>query len=58
MDSQVIVYNLLKKSPGPAPIYVTVGNHDTYVCPVFSFPLYCTMGAHGRVDPIPDDTHI
>ncbi|KAN0081682.1 hypothetical protein V8E55_009306 [Tylopilus felleus] len=31
MDSQVIVYNLLKKSLGPAPIYVTVGNHDTYI---------------------------
>ncbi|KAF8434333.1 sphingomyelin phosphodiesterase [Boletus edulis BED1] len=29
--AEVIVYNLLKKYLGPAPVYATVGNHDTYI---------------------------
>ncbi|KAF9236005.1 sphingomyelin phosphodiesterase [Melanogaster broomeanus] len=29
--AEVMVYNLLKKFLGPAPVYATVGNHDTYV---------------------------
>ena len=26
-----MVYNLLKRYLGPAPVYSTLGNHDTYV---------------------------
>ncbi|KIJ63465.1 hypothetical protein HYDPIDRAFT_188300 [Hydnomerulius pinastri MD-312] len=29
--AEVMVYNLLKKFLGPAPVYATVGNHDTYI---------------------------
>lgn len=30
-QAQVVVYDLLKKYVGPAPVYATLGNHDTYV---------------------------
>lgn len=30
-DLQVAVYNLLKQYLGTAPVYATLGNHDTYV---------------------------
>jgi len=26
-----MTYNLMKKFLGPAPVYATLGNHDTYV---------------------------
>ncbi|KAH7883413.1 sphingomyelin phosphodiesterase [Phlebopus sp. FC_14] len=29
--AEVIVYDLLRKNLGPAPVYATLGNHDTYV---------------------------
>ncbi|KAG0703316.1 sphingomyelin phosphodiesterase [Suillus ampliporus] len=29
--AEVLSYNLLKKYVGPAPVYATVGNHDTYM---------------------------
>ncbi|KAF9222290.1 hypothetical protein BS17DRAFT_755972 [Gyrodon lividus] len=29
--AEVMVYDLLKKFLGPAPVYATLGNHDTYV---------------------------
>jgi sphingomyelin phosphodiesterase len=28
---QVLAYNLLKEYVGPAPVYPTIGNHDTYM---------------------------
>lgn len=30
-QAQVVVYGLLKKYVGPAPVYATLGNHDTYM---------------------------
>ncbi|KAL4062711.1 Metallo-dependent phosphatase-like protein [Scleroderma yunnanense] len=30
-QAQVVVYDLLKKYVGPAPVYATLGNHDTYM---------------------------
>lgn len=30
-QAQVVVYDLLKKYAGPAPVYATLGNHDTYM---------------------------
>ncbi|KAI6009217.1 sphingomyelin phosphodiesterase [Pisolithus marmoratus] len=35
-QAQVVVYDLLKKYVGPAPVYATLGNHDTYVANVSS----------------------
>ncbi|KAH0828939.1 sphingomyelin phosphodiesterase [Lanmaoa asiatica] len=29
--SEIMVYNLLKQHLGPAPVYATLGNHDTYM---------------------------
>ncbi|OAX38504.1 sphingomyelin phosphodiesterase, partial [Rhizopogon vinicolor AM-OR11-026] len=29
--AEVMIYNLLKKYLGPAPVYATLGNHDTYM---------------------------
>ncbi|KAF9222287.1 sphingomyelin phosphodiesterase [Gyrodon lividus] len=29
--AEIIVYNLLKEYLGPAPVYATLGNHDTYM---------------------------
>ncbi|KIJ13539.1 hypothetical protein PAXINDRAFT_13661 [Paxillus involutus ATCC 200175] len=29
--AEIMVYNLLKEYLGPAPVYATLGNHDTYV---------------------------
>lgn len=55
---QVIVYNLLKKYLGPAPVYATVGNHDTYVghaaTPFLSAASFVLTIV--SIDPVPDDT--
>lgn len=49
------MYNLLKKFLGPAPIYATVGNHDTYVRHAISFTApYVLMVV--SIGPVPDDT--
>ncbi|KAG0703315.1 sphingomyelin phosphodiesterase [Suillus ampliporus] len=44
--AEVLSYNLLKKYAGPAPVYPTIGNHDTYM--QFQMIPYTTGGPLGN----------